>query len=143
MYAKFFSRPPYWCLCRSVNSGFQFDEKNFLYCVIRHLWPDTNNFLHYKHVPSKYLRKFNLEGLTFPLTYSQINKFVGMNKHLPLTISVFFESEGNVCRLGTFSNKQNKKKRYKNILNLLMTKSDPKLKKSSKTEIKLHSSSHP
>ena len=142
MYTNYFSGPVpvYLRQCRSVNSGFQYDEKNFLYCVIRHLWPDTKTFHHYKSVPSKYLRKFNLEGLTFPLTYSQINKFVRMNKHLPLTISVFFESEGDVCRLGTFSNKQNKKKRFKNILNLLMTKRDPMFRKSSKTKIELHSS---
>ena len=140
MYENSFSAPVHRRVCRSVNSFFLYDEKNFLYCVIRHLWPDTKKFDNYKGVPSKYLRKFNLEGLSFPLTYSQINKFVGMNKHLPLTISVFFESESNVCRLGTFSNKQNKKKRFKNVLNLLMTKSDPKLKKSSKTKIKSHSS---
>ena len=113
--------------CRSVRWKAVYDEKNFLYCVMRHLWSAVANIDHFKHFPSKYERRFNLEGVTFPLTFNRINNFVQKNKHLPMTIRVFFESEEQVCVLDTFSNIKGKRKRFKKVLNLLMIKSDQEI----------------
>ena len=112
---------------RSVRWRTTYDEKNFLYCVIRHLWPATENIRRYAQFPAKYMRKFDLNGITFPLNFKQINKFVKKNNHLPLTIRVFFESEEEICVLDTFSNIRDKRKKYKNTLNLLLLKSDPSM----------------
>ena len=76
--------------CKSVKWNFVYDEKNFLYCVVRHLWPlEMGHIAHFKNIPARYLDRFNLEGLKFPLQYRQINKFVQKNKHLKLNISAF------------------------------------------------------
>ena len=75
--------------CRSVKWNSQYYEKNFLYWVISHLWPETANIGHYKKIPKVYVEKFNLEGLTFPLQFSQISKFVRKNKHIPMSMSSF------------------------------------------------------
>ena len=116
--------PEYLRQCRSVKWSPVYDERNFLYCVIRHLWPDTANVDHYRRLPSRYVRKFNLEGVNFPINFKRINNFVKKNKHLPMTIRIFFESEHEVCVLDTFSNIRDKRKRFKNVLNLLLIKSD-------------------
>ena len=116
--------PEYLLKCKSVKWGPYYDERNFLYCVIRHLWPVTAKIVHFKHLPSKYERRFNLDGVTFPMSFKRINSFVQKNAHLPLTIRVLFESEGEVCVLDTFSNIRGKGQKFKNVLNLLMIKSD-------------------
>ena len=111
--------------CKSVKWNFVYDEKNFLYCVVRHLWPlQTAHITHFKNIPAEYLDRFNLDGLNFPLPYKQINKFVQKNKHLKLNIRVLFDSENEVSILDTFSNRSNDKNKTKNILNLLMLKYD-------------------
>ena len=80
--------------CKSVKWNFVYDEKNFLYCVVRHLLGlQTAHITHFKNIPERYLKQFNLEGLKFPLQYRQINKFVQKNKHLKLNIRVLFDNE--------------------------------------------------
>ena len=68
--------PEYLLKCRSVIWNRKYDEKNFLYCVIRHLWPETANIRQCEKIPKEYVDKFNLRGLSFPLQFSQISKFV-------------------------------------------------------------------
>ena len=120
---------------RSVKWNVIYDEKNFLYCVIRHLWPDeTSEITHGGKIPRAYLDKFNLKGIKFPLNYNQVGSFVKKNKHLPLTVRIFFESEKKVCILDTFSNKSKSKKKTStssggNILNLLLIKTDDDYKR--------------
>ena len=116
--------PEYLLKCRSVIWNRKYDEKNFLYCVIQHLWPETANIRHCEKIPKEYEKKFNLQGLTFPLQFSQISKFVRINKHLPLRIRVLFEGEYQLSVLDIFSNRSGEKNKNKNTLNLLMVKSD-------------------
>ena len=127
--------PEYLLRCKRVKWNRKYDEKNFLYCVIGHLWPETANIKHYKKIPKDYVEKFNLKGLTFPLQFSQINKFVRQNKHIPMCIRVLFEGENQLCVLDIFSNRSNKKKKYKNTLNLLMLKSDCRIPTADKDSI--------
>ena len=121
---------------RSVNWNVIYDEKNFLYCVIRHLWPEMKKFNDCNKIPRSYIDKFNLRGIKFPLTYSRLNKFLKNNSHLKLTVRIFFESEKQVCVLDTLSNvkkkkgeKKKKKNNLDNILNLLLIKCDKKVEK--------------
>ena len=118
--------PEYLLKCRSVNwnTKYKYDEKNFLYCVIRHIWTATQKVNDYQSLLKNYEKKFNLKELSFPLQHRHIRKFLRENKHLPLTIRVFHESEERLCPLNTYSNIKNKRDRYKNILNLLLIKSD-------------------
>ena len=116
--------PEYLLRCRSVKWNRKYDEKIFLYWVIGHLWPETSNIKHYKKIPKVYVKKFNLEGLTFPLQFSQITKFVRQNKHIPMSIRLLFEGENQLCVLDVFSNRSKKNNKYKNTLNLVMLKSD-------------------
>ena len=126
--------------CKSVKWNFVYNEKNFLYCVIRHLWPlQTAHITHFKNIPTPYLDRFNLQGLNFPLQYKQINKFVQKNKHLKLNIRVLFDSEDEVSVLDTFSNRSNDKNKTKNILNLLMLKCDRSYKEADPHDIKTES----
>ena len=76
-------------------------------------------------MPIKYLKNFNIKGFKFPLQFCNLKKFLNKNSHLPISISVFYESEGLVSKLGFFTNKNND--RNKNILNLLMIKYDPEI----------------
>ena len=119
--------PPHLKQIRSVKWNVIYDEKNFLYCVIRHLWPETSKISNGKKLPRQYLNKFNLEGVKFPLTFNRIGSFVRKNRHLALTVRIFFESEKRVCVLDTFSNVAKGKRKSPpsgNILNLLLIKSD-------------------
>ena len=127
--------------CKSVKWNFVYDEKNFLYCVVRHLWPlQTGQIAHFKNIPARYLDQFNLEGLKFPLQYRQINKFVQKkNKHLKLNIRVLFDDEDEVSVMDTFSNRTNDKNKTKNILNLLMLKYDRSYKGADPDGIKTES----
>ena len=81
------------------------------------------------------LKKFNLQGLTFPLQFSQISKFVRINKHLPLRIRVLFEGEYQLSVLDIFTNRTGDKNRNKNTLNLLMIKSDCQISSADKCQI--------
>ena len=126
--------------CKNVKWNFVYDEKNILYCVIRHLWPlQTAHITHFKNIPTRYLDRFNLQGLNFPLQYKQINKFVQKNKHLKLNIRVLFDSENEVGVLDTFSNRSNDKNKTKKILNLLMLKYDRSYKEADPHDIKTDS----
>lgn len=116
---------------RSVLWKNSYDDYNFLYCLIRHLWPEkTLEIKNHKKINlQKFMRHFNLKGIQFPMTYGQISKFVNNNVHFPLTIRILFESEKQICVLNTFTNINNKQKKFKNVLNLLMIKSDCVLEK--------------
>ena len=125
--------PKYLLKCQNVKWNKSYDEKNFLYCVIQHLWPSTRNIEHSDQIPSKFIRKLNLQGVSFPIQFKQIKRFVLINDHLPMTIRVLFVTDGEICVLDIFSNIKNKKKRYKNVLNILMLKSDQNRFKASQT----------
>ena len=127
--------PEYLLKCRSVLWNRKYDEKNFLYCVIGHLWPETANIRQCEKIPKEYESKFNLQGLTFPLQFSQISKFVRINKHLPLRIRVLFEGEHQLSVLDVFSNRSGEKNKNKNTLNLLMIKSDRQISSANKDSI--------
>ena len=102
------------------------DKINFLYLYIRHLFPEeTVSIVDFRQMPIKFLKKFNIKGFKFPLQFCDLKKFMSRNSHLPISISVFYESEGQVSKLGFFTNKNND--RNKNILNLLMIKHDPEI----------------
>ncbi len=104
----------------------RYDKFNFLYLYIRHLFPEeTVSVVDFRQMPIKYLKKFNIRGFKFPLQFCNLKKFLNRNSHLPISISVFYESEGQVSKLGFFTNKNNN--RNKNILNLLMIKYDPEI----------------
>ena len=121
--------------CRSVICNRKYDEKNFLYCVIQHLWPEMANIRHCEKIPKEYEKKFNLRGLTFPLQFSQISKFVRINKHLLLRIRVLFEGEYQLSVLDIFSNRSGEKNKNKNTLNLLIVKSDCRISSADKDSI--------
>ena len=93
------------------------------------------NIRHYKKIPKVYVEIFNLEGLSFPLKFSQISKLVRKNKHIQMSIRVLLESENNLCILDTFSNRLNRKNKYENVLNLLMFKSDCRISLADKGSI--------
>lgn len=113
---------------KTVECKVKYDEKNFLYCIIRHIWPETKKVKNYKKL-SVYEKNFNLQGIKFPLDFSQIKKFVKNNAHLPLTVRVLFEGELEISVLDIFSNIKNKEEKYRKVLNLLMIRSDEFLKK--------------
>ena len=97
----------------------RYDKFNFLYLYIRHLFPEeTFSIVDFRQMPIKYLKKFNIKGFKFPLQFCNLKKFLSRNSHLPISISVFYESEGQVSK---FNN------RNKNILNLLMIKYNPEI----------------
>ena len=104
----------------------RYDKFNFLYLYIRHLFSEeTVSIVDFRQMPIKYLKKFNIKGFKFPLQFCNLKKILNKNSHLPISISVFYESEGQVSKLGFFTNKNNH--RNKNILNLLMIKYDPEI----------------
>ena len=64
------------------------DNKCFLYNIIAALYPAKNNpqrVSNYK----KYVSKFNLKNVTFPMAVNKIPKFEELNKHLEISINVF------------------------------------------------------
>ena len=103
----------------------RYDKFNFLYLYIRHLFPETASITDFRQMSVKYLKKFNIKGFTFPLQFCDIKKFLCRNRHLPISISVLYESEGHVSKLGFITNKNND--RRENTLHLLMIKHDPKI----------------
>ena len=134
--------PEYLLKCKSVIWNRKYDEKNFLYCVISHLWPETANIRQCKKIPKEYVAKFNLQGLTFPLQFRQISKFVRINKHLPLRTRVLFEGEYQLSVLDVFSNRSGEKNKNKNMLNLLMIKSDCQISSADKVSIDVNAISN-
>ena len=111
--------------CNCLEWKTRYDKFNFLNLCIRHLFPETVSITDFSQMPIKYLRKFNIKGFTFPLQFRDLKKFLCRNQHLPISISVFYESEGQVSNLGFITNKNNDRK--ENILHLLMIKLDPKI----------------
>ena len=94
--------PSYLKKIRSVKWDFIYDEKNFLYCVIRHLWPETSKILDGAKIPRAYFDKLNLKGIKFPLTYPQIASFVKKKQTSGADHKNFFrERKTSVC-LGYF-----------------------------------------
>ena len=59
----------------------------------------------------KRLPKLAIKGFTFPLQFCDIKKFLCSNRHLPISISVLYESEGHVSNLGFITNKNNDNER--------------------------------
>ena len=102
-----------------------YDKFNFLYLYIRHLFPETASITDFRQMPIKYLKKFNIKGFTFPLQFCDIKKFLCRNRHLPISISVLYESENHVSNLWFITIKNND--RRENTLRLLMIKHDPKI----------------
>ena len=113
-----------------------YDKFKFLYLYIRHLFPESASITDFCQMPIKYLKKFNIKGFTFPLQFCDLKKFLRRNRHLPISISVLYESEGHISNLGLITNKNND--RSENILHLLMIKHDPKIS-SDKTSSNPHS----
>lgn len=121
---KKFEIPP----CYKNKSALEFskdmtyDKYEILYILIRHLF---NNLSLAKNneIPLSYVKKFNLKKITFPLTFVTLQKLIKQNKHLPINVNVLCDAEGVISNLGLISN--NKCKKKKNILYLLMFKIDP------------------
>ena len=81
----------------------RYDKFNFLYLYIRHLFPEeTVSPVDFRQMLIKYLKKFNIKGFKFPLQFCNLKKFLNRNSHLPISISVFYDSEGQVSKLGFF-----------------------------------------
>ena len=67
-YSKWIIVPKTLLNCKSVKWNFVYDEKNFLYCMVCHLRPlQTGHITHFKNIPARYLDRFNLEEMKFPL----------------------------------------------------------------------------
>ena len=99
---------------------FKYDKYEILYIIIRHLFKEIS-LAKNEQIPISYIKKFNIKNLSFPLTYVNLQKLIRQNKHLPISINVICDVEGEISNLGTISNEKCKKK---NILHLLMFKTD-------------------
>ena len=113
--------PKHLKISKCLEWNTKYDRYNFLYILIRHFFKETSSIKNYSKIPSKYFRKFNLKGFSFPLSVGDINKFLRKNDHLPVTISIICEGEGEVTNLGKFSNEKEETK----PLQLLLIKHDP------------------
>ena len=90
----------------------RYDRFNFLYLYIRHLFPEeTASIIDFLQRPIKYLKKFSIKGFTFPLQFCDLKKILSRNPHLPISISAFYESEGQVSKLGFITNKKTTERR--------------------------------
>ena len=67
------------------------DEKCFLWCVLRYLYPKENNDSRLKDL-KKYEFSLNTKGTTFPMKLKDITKFEKLNPDLP-GINVFSEDD--------------------------------------------------
>ena len=67
------------------------DEKCFLWCVLRYLYPKENNDSRLKDL-KKYEFSLNTKGITFPMKLKDITKFEKLNPDLP-GINVFSEDD--------------------------------------------------
>ena len=119
---NFFKIPPYYKNKSALEfeNNIKYDKYAVLYIIIRHLYKEFS-FAKNQEIPLSYMKKFNIKNLTFPLTYDSLQKLIKQNKHMPISINVLCDAEGAISNLGIISNEKCKKK---NILHLLMFKTD-------------------
>ena len=79
---------------KSVITQHHYDNYNFLYCILRSKFPHYKNML-YTKLKTKFFYKFNLSNLEFPITPSQLGKFMEQNDWLDIKL----------CVLNLFENK--------------------------------------
>ena len=96
----------------------KYNKYEVLYIIIRHLFKEIS-LAKNEQIPSSYIQKFKIKKLSFPLTYENLQKLIRQNKHLPISINVLCDVEGEISNLGIISNEKCKNK---NILHLLMFK---------------------
>ena len=70
------------------------DEKCFLYCIAYHLYNDKLTELQKKRSDRKkfqrFIRRFNLTDLSFPISITGIKKFLKKNKNLNLKLNILY-----------------------------------------------------
>ena len=119
--------PSYYKKTKSLEWDVKYDKFNLLYLIIKHIFPETAHIKNCYKMPDKYFKKFTIKNFNFPLNFSDLKVFVKRNSHLPISISVLFESEeGDISNLGIISN-QKKQEQKNNLLHLLMVKHDPEI----------------
>jgi hypothetical protein len=75
------------------------DNKCFLYCIAEALYGyKINNKKHFKNY-EKHIRKFDINGISFPVSVSDIKKFVKINPELDIKINLIFLSGEKVYPL--------------------------------------------
>ena len=92
------------------------ENRCFIYCILAKLFPHVSN----PHRASSYIAHENeltLNGLTFPMTLSQINKFERLNKMISVNVIVLENSEIIPLRI-------TKNTRRQHHINLLHMKTD-------------------
>ena len=92
------------------------DNSCFIYCILAKLFPHVSN----PHHASSYITHENelkLNGLTFPMTLSQINKFERLNKTISVNVFGFENSEIIPLRIAKNTQRQHH-------INLLHMKTD-------------------
>ena len=70
------------------------DEKCFLWCILRYLYPKENHEETIKDL-KEYENSFNTKGITFPMKLKDISKFEKLNPELP-GINVFSVNENKI-----------------------------------------------
>ena len=81
--------------------------------IIRHLFEECSRF---EQIPSSYIEKFNLQNVSFPLSFDGLKTLVEANPQLPITINVLCHDETVISNLGIISNE----KKAVRVLHLLM-----------------------
>ena len=117
-----FELPPHYTnkLALEFRENMVYNKYEVLYIIIRHLFKELS-FAKNNQIPKSYVKKFNLKKLSFPLTFVSLQKLIKQNNHIPININVLCDAEGEISNLGIISNNKHKKK---NILHLLMFKTD-------------------
>jgi hypothetical protein len=73
-----------------------FDEKCFLYCVLKHLKKSTKHKKKYRGWSFKHFEEtINISGINFPISIPHIEKFCRQNKHLGLRINIILLNTEN------------------------------------------------
>ena len=77
------------CILKIANKKWLYDPKNKdKKCFLRCLHYGLNKTENFK----SWMRSLNLKGLTFPISISQIKKFVRQNPHLDLKVNILFRN---------------------------------------------------
>jgi hypothetical protein len=94
-----------------------YDEKCFLYCVLKHL-KSTHPLKKYRGWSFKRFEKsLNTNGISFPISIPQIEKFCKQNEHLKLKINIILlNTKNHVFPLEYGLGRQ----KTKNVMNLLL-----------------------
>ena len=79
---------------KSVLTAHDYDNYNFLYCILRAKFPKLQNSF-YTKLKKEFLHKFNLSNLCFPITPDKLEKFINQNEWLDIKLCVlnFFENK--------------------------------------------------